>query len=107
MKTVIRGCLLLSLSMAASAHADAMSAAYLGSPANGTPFARRIEVRPSARWINVRQDETVQLINDAGVTFAWKFDTAENVVPLASVAPPEFLHGRHIDAYVMRPPASD
>ena len=106
MKTFIRSCLLLALTMASAAHADAMAAAYLGTPAEGTPFVRRIEIGPAARWINVRQDETVQLVNEAGETFTWKFDTAQDIVPLARVAPPAFLHGRHIDAYVMRPPAS-
>ena len=109
MKTVIHGCLLLALTASASAHSmpHAMGNAEYGSPAAGSVFARRIDIGAASKWVNVKQDETIEMVNAAGQSFFWKFDTAKSIVPLARVAPPEFLQGRQIDAYVMRPPASD
>lgn len=110
MNTIARSCLAFVLAATAvSAHAYPRSstAADYGSPAAGAPFARRIEIGQATKWINVNENETIELVNAAGQTFAWKFDTVEGVVPLARVAPPAFLQGQAVDVYVMPLPASD
>ena len=102
MKAMTRTCLILALGAASlSAHAYAPASAHIdyGSPAAEAAFARRIDIGADTKWINVDATETVALVNAAGQTFVWKFDTAEGIVPLAGIAPEGFLAGHAVDAY--------
>ncbi len=79
---------------------------YVGELSGSQMIDREITIQPNAKWVNVRNGETVKFTDAAtGKTFAWRFDTPTwAVFDLAEVAPKGVLAEQHLTAFVSQDP---
>lgn len=93
-----------ALAPAARTLADARIYGVPGSPQMAE---RTIDITPSTRWINVKQDETVVLRN-GDKAFVWTFATwSIGSFPLGRIAPPELSTPAGVRVYVAPNPTLD
>jgi hypothetical protein len=72
-----------------------------GTASDGTFADEVVKIVPDTKTVGVYRNETVRFIDAAtGQSFAWRFDTTEDVVNLDQVAPAGALGGQHVAAYV-------
>jgi hypothetical protein len=89
------------------AHTLEVSLHEFGQRADNDTFQRVIRITPDTASVSVYRMETVKFVNaQTGKTFVWRFNTphGENFA-LGQIAPPEFLDGQAVTAYVWDIPA--
>ena len=79
---------------------------FVGEAGDSRAVDREITIQPDAKWVNVRNGETVKFKDVAsGKSFVWHFDTPTwAVIDLAAVAPRGALGEAHLVAYVAQDP---
>ena len=99
--TAFAGIILASISISTASAAGIAIDRDFGSVSDERYATRVITIAPSAKWVNITQDEIIKFIDaSTGKSFAWNFDTVVRVFDLSSVAPDGILSGHHVDAYV-------
>jgi hypothetical protein len=96
-----------SAALPASTKQPLADAKIYGLPATPRTADRTIDITPSTRWINVKQDETVAL-RSGDKTYAWTFATwSIGSFPLSRIVPPEFSVPADLQVYVAPDPMRD
>lgn len=106
MKNSARGCIaitaLVATFSALPANALERSLHEFGQRGDMSSLQRTIRITPETASVSVYRMETVRFVDGrTGQSFVWRFDTprGENF-PLAAIAPPGFLDGQAVTAYV-------
>lgn len=103
-KSLVPVVLALTLSLPALPALAEIPLNLLGDPAPPAAATRTITITPGTKYVNVEEGEIVKF-EAGGKSFAWNFDTAENVMSfdLNRVAPPGML-GQKVTAIISPSP---
>lgn len=97
---------------AVPAYANFNASPNFGSPSAGAIPDKIIRIGTSTKYANVAPFQTVRFVargadgNES--SFEWRFNTfGPQIIPLADIAPRDYIGNRSVRIYVSRPPSND